>query len=172
MTIFKWLWILIGAAALSACEPVDNLVAPAVDRHLARSQEKTEKSLSMLRQEISSLRKTYQELNTKIVTLEFHRTLLQSQIEGFQNSPATLNDEGKYGIARTTLGPTPISIENIQPYLDGYRVKFHVGNLTVASLNGAEFEVAWGLPWDIKTATYEQISASQKKKKFSVTTTF
>lgn len=168
----RWLLLVGGALALVSCKPIEDLVAPAVEQHLARSHEAMEGAISGLRNEVMSLKSENQKLTAKIASLEIDRSFLQAQIEAVFSSPAIVKEGGGYGVARTVLGVIPISIENIQPYLDGYRVTFHVGNTTSAALRGAEFEVKWGLPWDTKTATYKQISESQKAKKFSVTTTF
>jgi hypothetical protein len=44
----------------------------------------------------------------------------------------------------TPVGPVLFLLEKVEPYLDGFRITFRVGNPSAANLNGFEAEVEWG----------------------------
>lgn len=49
-----------------------------------------------------------------------------------------------YGLVQTRFGAFTVSIKAVTPYLDGYKVKFVIGNLTGADFSGAKITVGWG----------------------------
>ena len=54
------------------------------------------------------------------------------------------------------------------PYLDGYKIKLRIGNLTNANFNGAKLNVGWGLPYS-QNVNINTWSKSQKTKTFDLT---
>jgi len=49
-----------------------------------------------------------------------------------------------------------VSLQDVSSYVDGVRVRLHIGNLTTATVNGGTFQVKWGLrepPMDNDYAT-------------------
>jgi hypothetical protein len=54
--------------------------------------------------------------------------------------------EGTFAIAKTEFGPISVSIKEAVPYVDGYRLRLQLGNLTSAELQRGLLKVAWGPP--------------------------
>lgn len=162
---------------LSGCDLVDQIIKPAVDKHLAAAnsesaqqmravQEGNAKDIQAFRNENDVIRAENAELRQKVASLDFFQRLTAQSVANVDKQAATVTDSGDYGMAKTTHGPVVISLEKIQPYLDGYKATLSVGNLTAATMNGGEFEVEWGLPYS-KDIPYERLVASKKTKIFS-----
>jgi hypothetical protein len=64
-----------------------------------------------------------------------------------ESEAATVDTESQaFDIAKTPFGPFTISAKEITPFLDGYKVKLHIGNVTSARFVGARLKVGWGVP--------------------------
>ena len=95
--------------------------------------------------------------------------LLQRRIATLESSEATVSTEEEgYDVARTKFGPITVSTRSATPYLDGYKVKLRIGNMTNASFNGAKLSLGWGPPFD--TNKPEEWANSQKTKEMTLTT--
>lgn len=71
---------------------------------------------------------------------------------------ATLDPTAKgFTVIETSLGRFLLADTEVTPYLDGYSVRFKVGNLLAATLTGCKITARWGPPFvrgtnDIRTA--------------------
>jgi len=111
------------------------------------------------------------ELRKSVARLEMDTFFLKSRIESLESGEATASTEEQgYDIARTKFGPFTVSTRGVTPYLDGFKVKLRVGNLTNADFNGAKLKLGWGPPYDGKN--YEEWQKAQKKKEMSATNRF
>ena len=62
---------------------------------------------------------------------------LKRRISTLESGEATVSTEEEgYDVARTKFGPLTVSAQSATPYLDGYKVKLRIGNLTSANFNG------------------------------------
>lgn len=156
---------------LGGCDLADQFLKPIVQDHLAKAKLEQDKAIAALQVKISEFETENTELKKRVNLLEWSSEVATSMINAVDQRAATVTDEGKYGIARTPHGPVIVSVEKIQPYLDGYRVSLSIGNMTTASMNGAEIEVEWGLQYG-GGVTYQQATASKKTKTFSQTGLF
>lgn len=101
--------------------------------------------------------------------LENQVFLLQQRVAALESGEAavTTEEEG-YDIAHTKFGPLTVSSRGATPFLDGYKVKLRIGNLSNANFNGVKLNLAWGLPFDANNPG--QWSKSQKTKELALTT--
>lgn len=97
--------------------------------------------------------------------------VLQFRVDALESKDASVStEEQAYGIAKTNFGAFTISARAVTPYLDGYKIKLRIGNLTSANFNGAKITVSWGPPLD--KGNFSEYFKNQKKKEFSVTNQF
>lgn len=102
-------------------------------------QSVTPQEWASLQTQISVLASQVQSLNEKIDAIP--PPLAQpSDVE-----PALVSaTEPGYGLARTKLGPVAVSVEGVEKYLDGYKVRLKLGNLTSGTFGGVKLRVNWG----------------------------
>jgi hypothetical protein len=110
-------------------------------------------------------------LETTVNQLQANFFKLSFRVYALESGDAMVSTEQQgYGIAKTNYGTFTVSTNGVTPYLDGFKVKLRIGNLSTANFNGAKISVSWGPPYDEKNA--EEYLKNQKKKEFSVTNYF
>lgn len=99
---------------------------------------------------------------------------LQYRVSALESGEATVStEEAGYGVAKTKFGPFTVSTRSATPYLDGFKVKLRIGNLTNANFNGAKLNVNWGPPLDEKNSkNLEEWNKNQRLKVIDLTTNF
>lgn len=113
------------------------------------------------------------ELSEQIKKLRSDLFGLQFRVSALEAGDATVSTEEEgYDVAKTKFGPFTVSTRGATPYLDGFKVKLRIGNLTNADFNGAKLNIAWGPPFDEKNFNFEEWSKNQKKKGVDLTTRF
>ena len=109
-------------------------------------------------------------LKEKIKSLESDIALLKFQMSLYEEEDASIStEEITYSTAKNNFGSFPVVARKVEPYLDGYKVRIEVGNMTTASFNGAKVTVKWGTP---SQNPYIDQLQNQKKKELDLTTTF
>lgn len=79
--------------------------------------------------------------------LEKRLSALELEVASLETGSAWVSTEnGMYDIARTKFGPFAVSSKGVTPYLDGFKVKLEIGNLTTATFQGVKLNLVWGLP--------------------------
>jgi len=116
---------------------------------------------------------TSSDVSNRITELSTDLLLLQLRVSALESGEATVStvEEG-YDIAKTKFGPFTVSSRGATPYLDGFKVKLRIGNLTNAKFNGAKLNISWGPPYDSKKIKYEEWKKNQKKQTFDLTNSF
>lgn len=154
---------------LSGCDQIDNYIAS-----ISRKQHTADReaSITKLQSQVNSQLEELTTLKGEVEDLKFKASMHDVQLETVDVSEAVVSEGGGYGIAKTKQGIFLITIEKLEPYLDGYKATLHVGNTSTLTMLGGEFEVKWGLPWDSPNKKPKEIWASRKSKKFSFTHTF
>lgn len=160
------------AGLLTACDPVDDLVDKAVKARIGSQEGRQDARIKILEEELVNIRNELSEkYDQRIATLEFGQTYLASRVDEVGYSPAFVS-EGSYGLARTSFGAIVISVDHVQPYLDGFKATIDIGNPTTATFDGAEVEIGWGLPYGTNKKAWDEITKSKKAQKFKVTNRF
>lgn len=111
------------------------------------------------------------EIGEQIKKLRSELFALELRLSALESGDATVSTEEEgYDVAKTKFGPFTVSTRGAAPYLDGFKVKLRIGNLTNANFSGAKLNVAWGPPFTEKSV--EEWSKNQKKKQIDLTTRF
>lgn len=88
---------------------------------------------------------TLQDLATRVSALEASQTIFQSSIDSINNDPALITtDDEAYGITRNKFGAFIVSCRGAAPYLDGYKIKLWIGNLTSITYKGFKIHIGYG----------------------------
>lgn len=146
--------LLISGVLFAGCNQGSTTPAPTTNN----SQQPTATPTSELTDQIKKLR-------TDLFKLRF-------RVDALESSDATVSTEEEgYDVAKTKFGPLTVATRGAKPYLDGFKVKLQIGNLTNANFNGAKLNVGWGPPFDEKKDILEW-SKNQRKKEIDLTTRF
>ena len=83
---------------------------------------------------------------------------------------------GSFVPVRGRIGIFLVSVKNVEPYLDGYRLNFEIGNPLSATFSNLRIKTVWGPKFDDSKATndvncIETYNASPRRKEFSPTDT-
>jgi hypothetical protein len=104
---------------------------------------------------VANLETKVMALEAKLATIESDIATLRINIANANNEAAFVSTEEEgYSIAKTDLGAFAIVSKGATPYLDGYKVKLLIGNLTSATFNGFKLNIAWGKGKDRKNKEF------------------
>lgn len=144
-------------------------VAVLYERYEARLRTiETEKSIA---DQVSVLVEKINKMDISSVAQQNQILNIYNLIDRIHNSTAYAAVDGSsYDIAWTKHGPFLLIIRQVSPFLDGYKVKLHIGNLTSGEFSGFEVDAAWGPEWKPEV-NYEEWKKSQKTQKFKQTQT-
>jgi hypothetical protein len=127
--------------------------------------------LAAIRQELSEIKAKLSEVEVQLRTQEFTARLMRDQFSSASFDPAA--NEG-FSRLDTSVGSLAVSLQEVGPYADGVKLRFHVGNLTAATINGATFKAKWGprMP-EVTTegffTRYEEWQKALREKEIKVT---
>jgi len=136
------------------------------------AQDKTGADVEALKQQIQTLtaqlQDTQQKLSdqaTRITKLEFW------QLTETNDSVALDPGSKSYGVVKTNLGNLLISVDNVTPYGDGYKVRLMVGNPNMVTFDGASLKVQWAEKpqWGTQGFNYAKWNASLQEKDVNIT---
>lgn len=129
--------------------------------------------------------KKLDELGTTFTSLQTQLERIQSQIESLQNDVLALQSSvapyetatfdpgnpGGYQRIDTTSGVFLVSVKNVTPYVDGFRVTCNVGNPSSATFSGFKVKAKWGPRRDFKSKgfNFAQWQALLREKELSLT---
>lgn len=86
---------------------------------------------------------------------------LSSRVQILEDSSAQLDPTAKgFDTIRTKLGTLLVADATAEPYLDGYTVRFKIGNLTSANIGSYDLVTTWGppLPDRITDADWDKVA--------------
>ena len=109
---------------------------------------------------------------TSISNLAWQVILLNPKSD---NSEAVFDAANSTGFSRinTDSGFFLVSLENVEPYLEGFRINLEVGNPLLATYKNLKFQVSWGKKFDSKEAAndpnaYQKWLSGLHSKKISI----
>jgi uncharacterized coiled-coil protein SlyX len=116
----------------------------ALEARATKVEDKTQENFShvtALEADATMTADQVKKLASKVLSIQMD---MSTKIES--ESPAIVDPASKgYSISRNEYGAFPVIIEDAQPYLDGYKVKIKVGNLTAATMTGIQLELVYGI---------------------------
>lgn len=84
-------------------------------------------------------------LSARVDELEGDVAGLQLNMQSLSDGSALVSTQEKgYAIARTKFGSFAIVCKDVNQFLDGYKVRLSIGNLTSARFDGTKIFVKWG----------------------------
>lgn len=98
------------------------------------------KQIEKLQQELSSLQQKIEDFDKRISSVELQQFLSHSY-ESATFDPA---EAGPFQRLDTSMGSLAVSIQDVQPFANGIKVKLHIGNLTAANMTNVQLKAKWG----------------------------
>jgi len=145
------------------CALLLNLLACSPDRSATSSIAKSASPDPNLLQNISDRLNALEKQSAANELLDTYRGERIQMLWDAQESAALLTTESNsYAVARTSFGPFVLVCRSVTPYLDGFKVKLAIGNITSATFNGAKLKIGWALA----------STAESKSREVEVTTVF
>lgn len=164
--------VLVIALLLGGCDQIDNYILTVASKQKANEQLGAELKIAAAQNELKSLRSNLESIKQEISGLKASQQFQQMLIDGVDKTPAEVTDSGGYGVAKTKQGIFLVTIQKLDPYLDGYRATLNIGNPHSLTMHGGDFQISWGLPWNTKGKTFDEIKASRRSKDFSIVKDF
>ncbi len=90
-------------------------------------------------------------LEKRINALEIDKTM--RDVQNVNAAWFDPQDPKNYVPLKSPAGPVLMVLENMEPYLDGFKVTFRVGNPTSAGLIGVKGKISWGPAFDPNNPT-------------------
>jgi len=177
-------FLLIGAVMLATGHA--DMASPKAARSSPQQQKtvpkptpsQTEDPIAGVRKEIKDVLAQIGSLQDRVKKLESSNIRLKIQVLGLQQrnrsvslDPATPK---QYQRLDSDAGSFLLSLSDAVPYLDGFRVTVHIGNLTSASYVGFKLDSTWGPRYDWEKYTeesYKKWESLKETKEFSFTDT-
>jgi len=94
-----------------------------------------------LNQQISGLQTEVSQLQTNVWTL-------QNTLNGYKTAVFDATAPKGYQPLQSNTGQFLVVLDGTDPYLDGYRLKFEIGNPYSASFRGLEITLKWGMSFN------------------------
>lgn len=127
--------------------------------------------IETLKQQVATLSQQLQQAQQSQVALTGRVLMLEVWRSVEASNSAELDPTSKsYGVAKTNLGNLLISVDNIFPYADGYKVRLMVGNPNMVTFDGAKLKIQWAEKprWEDKSFDSAKWNASIQQKDVDV----
>jgi hypothetical protein len=111
--------------------------------------------------EIAGLKETVKQLQESVSTLETNAYLLKFQQHQYDSTSFDPAAGKGFGRVETTGGVFLVSLQEVNPHLDGVMVKLNVGNIQLATYNGFTIVAEYGR----RFPAFNQKTASEENKK-------
>ncbi len=96
--------------------------------------------ISDLEADLKTTRNQTTQLASRLLDVQ---VAMRSKLESETAAVVDPSSKG-YSIARNEFGAFPVVIDDVQPYLDGHKVKFGVANLTSGTMTDVKLEIICG----------------------------
>jgi TolA-binding protein len=142
----------------------------------SQSQSQNPKELAQLRGRIAALEQQLSDLNAKFKKLDATVSVQGATLTLKQNKHSEIHiDPSDHNYQRLDFdsGLFLVSLKDIQPYLNGYKVALEIGNPSGATYRGAKFKCTWSKPYNweqFSDASYQAWLASVHSTVIDVTT--
>jgi len=158
MQVTRWAPVFVFALIVVAtgCQPPAD---PTVTKKLAEIDE--------LQKSLSSLTDRLDAVDTRLSGAEFRVGSLEQSYFTATFDPASAKG---YSRIDTTTGTFLVSIQNVAPYVDGFKVTCNFGNPSSATYAGFKLKAKWGARFDAKAkgVTYDQWQSTLHEKEITL----
>jgi len=164
-SLFRRSALLIGLLFLIGCDETAN--QPATLRRLDALQAQVQSANAT----VTNLTGYIQELDKRTAKLEMDISNIQSHAAGSYTAIDLSSTSGFIPISGS-CGAFLVSVKNVEPYLEGYRITFKLGNPHFATFSNLRIRAVWGKQFDQALANsdpkyVETYNAALKRKDFN-----
>lgn len=100
--------------------------------------------LTELKNQVNAANTEISEMKNQINDIKKRLDLLVAAVSQLEETNASINTEaGGYALVRTKFGSFAVTSDGYSQYIDGYKIKLKVGNLTSANFKDARLIVYW-----------------------------
>lgn len=123
---------------------------------------------------LDTLNKEVEQVKAQLKAVQRRIFFIESSQRAYKTASFDVASAKGYQRLDTTTGSFLVSLENAQPYLNGYKLTFHIGNPSAAEYEGFKLTTKWGPEMDVeKVGTddsyFEKWQAAQHEKTTSFT---
>jgi hypothetical protein len=158
--------VIVGLFLLEACSLAKNDQA---EKELVDVKNK----LTGVEQEISGMKEVNSGMQEQLIDIEGRVFTLELSKDTYKTIPIDLSSKG-YLRLDTTSGFFMISVRDVKPFLNGFKVRLSIGNPTTVTYLGFVLNAKWGRSFDFKEMKTDrsaysnwQKSLQQKEIKFT-----
>jgi hypothetical protein len=131
--------------------------------------------IQLLQREVNDLRAQLIDIQKNIASLETATELEDYEIKGKQDRQDSLGlnlTDRSFQRIDTDTGFFLVSVEEVTPYLNGYKLHLSVGNPMSAKYSGVKIKIKWGKSYDFSKYSEPSFNVWQKsvqEKEFPIT---
>jgi outer membrane murein-binding lipoprotein Lpp len=120
---------------------------------------------------VESLKSKLDELGAQILTLQTDVLVLQGGVNPYETAEFDPSSPGGYSRIDTIGGTFLVSIKNVAPYVDGFRITCNFGNPSSVTFKGFKLKAKWGPRRDFKVKgfSFSKWRTSLREKELSLT---
>lgn len=158
-----WLTLMLGGVIVAGCARKEDAAVEAA--------EGAKLKVDALNVTIGTLEREIGELQTNVIALQGQVGVLEMNQQSYAVADFDpVNSKGYWRVDSNT-GTFLLSIKNIAPYVDGFKVTCNFGNPSAVTYNGFTLKAKWGPRFEPKSKkmTYTQWQASLQEKEFKMT---
>ena len=125
-----------------------------------------------LQKRVTDLEEQVTALKSEVDQVNYDMTIVKEK-QGLYDSVAfDLSTPGHYQRLDTSTGSFLVSAEDVEPYLNGYKITLNIGNPSVATYRGFTLHAKWSTAYDFShysAESYDKWSKSIQQKDISYT---
>jgi hypothetical protein len=171
-------YLTIPALLLGQQQPRPPVPKPAAVKPQATLPPAIDPGVSALQSQISEMRKELEFLRGEVKKYDswfegrdslaqFYREKVDSVIK----QSVTLDPSEKgYGIITTNSGHFFVSLDNVEPFLDGYRIVLRIGNPYAITFRDVRINAAWNKKFPSDISKYNEWAQTRRTQEFSEST--
>lgn len=120
---------------------------------------------------VESLQAKVDDLGGQLETLQTDVLVLQGGVNPYESAVFDPSSPGGYSRVDSSGGSFLVSVKNVAPYVDGFRITCHFGNPSSATFTGFKIKAKWGPRRDFKAKgfNFSEWQASLREKELSLT---
>jgi Protein of unknown function (DUF3251) len=145
------LFILVACGVLAGCQEPEIATIAESQKKSSESQKKMDSQIAAMKSQLDDLEKSMTGLRLDINSdkSRYNSAIFDTSSKGYQRID-------------TTSGFFLLSLKDIQPYADGYRLKLDVGNPSSATYSGFSIRVTWSK--SLQMAGYSEWEKAKHEK--------
>lgn len=116
---------------------------------------------------VSDIKTKVDGFDERIIDVAVKNLQLDLDMKRYEKASFDLSDAKGYGRIDSSGGLFFITIENVEKYLDGYKINLRIGNPQNCTYRGFELKTEWNKPFTVEM-DYDEWSKNKKEKTISM----